>query len=359
MNMLLRQSAKEYARQMDMKRAFELQNERLAEMLDESWIFNSEELPADIRRREHLFLLLLAPLVEIAWADGRVTSRETEAILQAADAYGLVENEAAYCELMGTLLTRPAPSANDCVWERLRSVMRAFPPRERETFDFSLILQAEYVAGQSSNSLINFVRGERICPDERAVLEKIRAELKAVPAPKSTRPEAAEVFTAAASEESANGAGAQAANHPADELLPLVPLVKVAWAEGRITKRERNLIFEAAARMGVNPGSDAYARLLDWLELHPTEDFYESSLDNLRRRWEQMSPDEKDRERFSLLSECTLIAEASGGSAAFPAGGARISEEEIVAVKHIARRLGGAERLNEENKNRMETAGLY
>ena len=37
-------------------------------------------------------------------------------------------------------------------------------------------------------------------------------------------------------------------------LVPLVPLVKTAWAEGRVTKRERHLVFEAAARMGIEFG---------------------------------------------------------------------------------------------------------
>jgi hypothetical protein len=43
-----------------------------------------------------------------------------------------------------------------------------------------------------------------------------------------------------------------------------------------------------------------------------------------------------------LISQCTLVAEVSGGDSNFPAGGKRICDEEITAVKQIARILSGA-----------------
>ena len=127
-----------------------------------------------------------------------------------------------------------------------------------------------------------------------------------------------------------------------DELLALVPLVKTAWAEGRVTRRERHIIFETARRRGVKPGSAAYRRLSEWLELHPTDEFYDSALSVLRSRWLRLGGEEKERRRFALLDDCTRVAEASGGSRNFPAGGAKICDEEIAAVKRIARKLNGA-----------------
>jgi len=123
------------------------------------------------------------------------------------------------------------------------------------------------------------------------------------------------------------------------KLVPLVPLVKTAWAEGRVTRRERHLVFEAAARMGVKPGSAAHTRLAEWLELHPTEEFYERSFEVLHGRWQTLDADEKSRRKFDLISDCTRIAEASGGAKEFPSGGAKICDEEIAVVKHIARKL--------------------
>ena len=123
------------------------------------------------------------------------------------------------------------------------------------------------------------------------------------------------------------------------KLIPLVPLVKTAWAEGRVTRRERHLIFEAAARMDIKPGTSAHRRLTEWLELHPTAEFYEHALDILQMRWKTLDADEVNRHRFDLLSDCTRVAEASGGTKSFASGGAKICDEEIAVVKHIAKKL--------------------
>jgi hypothetical protein len=125
-------------------------------------------------------------------------------------------------------------------------------------------------------------------------------------------------------------------------LVPLVPLVKTAWAEGRITKRERYLIFEAAARMGVKPGTTARQRLEDWLELHPTPEFYAESLERLNAEWQNLPEEERTLRRLDLLSDCLNIAEASGGTNRYPAGGARVCDEEFEAIKRISRKLNGA-----------------
>ena len=48
-------------------------------------------------------------------------------------------------------------------------------------------------------------------------------------------------------------------------LLHLAPLVEVAWAEGEVAPRERELILAMAERRGVGPGDPVYAQLTDWL----------------------------------------------------------------------------------------------
>src|SRR4051794_31928663 len=41
-------------------------------------------------------------------------------------------------------------------------------------------------------------------------------------------------------------------------LMHLVPLVHVAWVDGGVSQRERDLIFEVAASRGVAEGTDAW-----------------------------------------------------------------------------------------------------
>ncbi len=124
-----------------------------------------------------------------------------------------------------------------------------------------------------------------------------------------------------------------------EELTQLVPLVKVAWAEGRITRRERELICRAAEMRGIHAGTPAFERLSSWLDLHPTDEFYESSLELLSVAWSELPEDERFLRLLDLISDCINIAEASGGSATFAAGGRRVCDEEFAAVKRIADRL--------------------
>ena len=54
-------------------------------------------------------------------------------------------------------------------------------------------------------------------------------------------------------------------------LLPLVPIVQMAWAEGGITKPERELILRLARSRGIEAGSAADHQLTAWLTDQPSE----------------------------------------------------------------------------------------
>lgn len=355
MNAIFRRGFNEYKRGLAKKKSFARQTERLQKILRSTGETNFGRSSAQTGFYEPSLLLLL-PLVETAWADGRVTRRETEAILRAADSYGLVENEAGYRELMERLLSRPAPAAAGRMWQDFRYFLESLPERARKTVTFGLLAQARFVAEQSSDNVIGFLRGERICRQEMEALQAVAAQLKKAKqaAEQSDRRKAVAVsmkkeehFMKYAPVSAAfDFFGAHQPEAPIDDfdkLIPLVPLIKTAWAEGRVTRRERRLIFEAAARLGIKSGTRAHARLTEWLEQHPTEEFYERALDLLLGHWRGLDADEKKRQKLDLLSDCTRIAEASGGTKKFPAGGGKICEEEIFAVKHIARKLNGSD----------------
>ena len=59
-------------------------------------------------REEDLRAVLLLPLVEVAWADGRMHETERAVILKTARTYGLVSSPGAQV-LAGWLETRPSP----------------------------------------------------------------------------------------------------------------------------------------------------------------------------------------------------------------------------------------------------------
>lgn len=164
-------------RQEDLKKKFVRHNRQIFRLFENTGFFETLGHSAKISRREEFYMLLLAPLVEVAWADGRVTSRESDAILQTADSYGLTESEDLYCLLMETMITRPSPKTTARAWHQLQQLLVRLPGSEFDFFAESLLVQAQFVAEQSSNNLIGFLRGDGICRDEETVLQKIGEEL--------------------------------------------------------------------------------------------------------------------------------------------------------------------------------------
>ena len=54
-------------------------------------------------------------------------------------------------------------------------------------------------------------------------------------------------------------------------LLPLVPIVQVAWAEGGVSDAERHLIVKLARARGITEGSAADRQLAEWLDRRPAD----------------------------------------------------------------------------------------
>ena len=96
-------------------------------------------------------------------------------------------------------------------------------------------------------------------------------------------------------------------------LLHLVPLVQVAWADGRVSERERALIVEAARARGVESDSPADQQLAQWLASRPPEVLFERNLRAIRALLEARPAAEREASERELLSLSTAIASASGG----------------------------------------------
>lgn len=333
MDTFVRNSFKQYQGQTKLEKSFTEYNEQMYEIFRESNTIKTFIAMEKGSKEEDFFLLLVEPVVEVVWADGRVTSREMDALIQIADSYGLVDCEETYCKLMNNLISRPIPKSSARSWNRFYKLLNILSAEELKILSQSLLIQSQFVAQRSSNNLIDFLRGDSICRDEMTVLEKIKEALKRAEIEK--REELESTQNATAKEVKAN----HLTQKDLDKLLPLVPLIKVAWAEGRVTNREKQMIFEAARRWGITPETAPYQKLSEWLEFHPTDDFYNESLQNLKSELQKLDAEDRLLRQLDLLSDCALIAEASGGNSDFAAGGPRVCDEEIFAVKQIARKL--------------------
>ena len=118
-------------------------------------------------------------------------------------------------------------------------------------------------------------------------------------------------------------------------LLPLVPLVQTAWAEGGVSGAERALIIDFARRRGIQEGSAADALLADWLAARPSTEVFRRADRLIGALLAAGSSAAGDLSADDLVKYCESIAAASGGI--FGVG--RISADERAAITDIAAQL--------------------
>lgn len=115
-------------------------------------------------------------------------------------------------------------------------------------------------------------------------------------------------------------------------LLPLVPIVQMAWAEGGITKAERDLILSLARKRGIEAGSAADRQLTEWITNRPADDVFARAKRLVRAMLDSSSAQTGDLDADDLVKYCEEIASASGGIL----GIGRISAEERALLSSIA-----------------------
>jgi len=115
-------------------------------------------------------------------------------------------------------------------------------------------------------------------------------------------------------------------------LLPLVPLVQVAWAEGGITAAERDLIVRLARSRGIAPGSAADTRLTQWMVTRPDDTVFSRAGRLIRAMLDAGGEPMADLSAHDLVRYCETIAAASGGIL----GIGRMSAEERALLSSVA-----------------------
>jgi hypothetical protein len=117
-------------------------------------------------------------------------------------------------------------------------------------------------------------------------------------------------------------------------LLPLVPLVQMAWAEGSVSEAERKLIVQLARARGITEASAADRQLSSWLSTRPSADVFTRASRLIRAMLDKPVTDH-GLTADDLVKYCESIAAASGGIL----GINRISSEERALLNTIARDL--------------------
>ena len=115
-------------------------------------------------------------------------------------------------------------------------------------------------------------------------------------------------------------------------LLPLMPVIQIAWAEGGITQPERDLILRLARSRGIEAGSAADRELAEWLTHRPADAVFARAGRLIRAMLDSGAADAGDLNADDLVKYCEEIASASGGIL----GIGRVSAEERALLASIA-----------------------
>ena len=114
-----------------------------------------------------------------------------------------------------------------------------------------------------------------------------------------------------------------------------VPLVEVAWADGKLDAKEREALMKAAAQRGIEPGSANHVMLELWLSEKPAKTLLDAWKHYIAGIWPQLTAPERKEVREALLDRARDIAKAAGGFLSM----ASISPEEESVLKELEANL--------------------
>lgn len=122
---------------------------------------------------------LLAPLVQMAWAEAGVTKAEREVILKIAHERGIEDGSPSHAKLLEWLAHRPADMLFETSEECIKRGLSLLPEHERRERIGQIVAQCRRVAAaSSSNKLAHFIGlSPSVSEKEELVLAAITAKL--------------------------------------------------------------------------------------------------------------------------------------------------------------------------------------
>lgn len=95
--------------------------------------------------------------------------------------------------------------------------------------------------------------------------------------------------------------------------LTLVPLVRVAWADGELDTRERAAVARAADERGLTQGTPGHTLLSSWLTTRPDDTLLRTWKEYMAAIWPQLAELERQELRDYIVGLARGVAEAAGG----------------------------------------------
>jgi hypothetical protein len=121
---------------------------------------------------------LLAPLVQVAWAEGEVTEREYQTVLRFAGTRGVEGSSPAHAQLRKWLRERPPDTLFDTAREVIKVGLSVLPPSEQEE-RIKRIVQACHEVAEASGGLAKVLGlGSGVSGEEETLLDTITTTLR-------------------------------------------------------------------------------------------------------------------------------------------------------------------------------------
>lgn len=109
------------------------------------------------------------------------------------------------------------------------------------------------------------------------------------------------------------------------QALSLVPLVRVAWADGSLDAKEQEAILKAAAAQGIDPSHPGHEALRSWLTEAPSDTLFNTWRNYVRELGMTMDKEAFAKVRSEIIERSRTVALAAGG---FLGLGNKISDSE-------------------------------
>jgi hypothetical protein len=136
--------------------------------------------------RETGAAILLAPLIQVAWAGGGVTDREREVVLELAASRGIGHGSAPHAQLEAWLRQRPSNALFETAMEVMKAGLALLTPEERDERNRGIVEACRRVAEASGGGLAKLLgMGSGVSGEELAVLDAITTRLRAEPTRRS------------------------------------------------------------------------------------------------------------------------------------------------------------------------------
>ena len=113
--------------------------------------------------------------------------------------------------------------------------------------------------------------------------------------------------------------------------LSLVPLIQVAWADGKIQDNERTAILQGAHGKGLEKGTAGYELLQEWLNKPPKDELFVAWEAYIKSLIAQLNDEQNRLLKNQIVGFAKMVAAAAGGILGF----GKVSAEEEKVLHRI------------------------